>query len=280
MSVIYGNIFYKEPEIDINITPEQVQKISEYCLSLDINIDNILPLTEAGIRKMKLENKDKIKSKVDDFGKEITETIKEKGINKSVIAELGRKLKSFYEDIADLISDSDIPGLEVGNYDLNKIRQSWILLFYVSIINTLFIIILTGLFGNIGRGLAIWLCAPLVEEGAKQISIRGKFATEFAVVFNMYEFSTYVLQMTMGGINPIKAIKVRLFPVFMHLSTTIIQYISNNKDILKKLGLDKEEDADKISFIGNVIGVLIHCTWNFLAMNSSGFNSIINKLSD
>lgn len=280
MSVIYGNMFYKEPEININITSEQVQKISEYCLSLDIDIDNILPLTEAGIGKMKLENKDKIKSKVDDFGKEITETIKEKGINKSVIAEIGRKLKTFYENIAKLISESDIDGLEVGDYDLNKIRQAWVLTFYVSIINTLFIIVLSGLFGNIGRGLAVWFCAPLVEESAKQISIRGKFATEFAAVFNTYELSTYVMNMTMNGINPIKAIKTRLFPVFMHLSTTIIQYISNNKDILKKLGLDKEEDADKISFIGNVIGVLIHCTWNFLAMNSSGFNSIINKLSN
>ena len=203
MAVIYGNMFFKEPEIDINISPEQVQKISEYCLSIDIDIDDILPLTEAGIGKMKLENKDKIKSKINDFGKDVAGTIKEKGVNKSVIAEIGRKLKNFYEEIADLISDSDIPGLEIGDYDLNKIRQAWVLTFFVGIINSLFMVILTALLGNIGRGLSVWFCAPLVEEAAKQISIRGKFTTEFAVVFNMYEFSTYVLNMSLAGINPV-----------------------------------------------------------------------------
>ena len=279
MGIIYGNKFYKEPEITVNITPEQIQKISEFCMSIDIDTSEVL--IESGISKLKLKNEDKINRSIELFGKEITDTIKQKGINKSVISEIGAKLKDFYTDIAELISYSDIPGLEIGEYDLNKIRQAWVLVFFTIVINTLFSIVLYSLFGNVGRRLTIWVCAPLVEESAKQISIRGKFATEFAALFNMYEFSSYVSNMVIRGIDPVRAIKVRLFPVFLHLSTTIIQYISNNKELLNKLNInvENEEDSNAISFIGNVIALLIHGTWNYLCIYSLKFNMIIDKLT-
>lgn len=75
----------------------------------------------------------------------------------------------------------------------------------------------------------------------------------------------------------VKIIKTRLLTVGMHLTSTIVHFLTTNKEIQKKLGLDKEEDKEKLSLIGFITGNLIHITWNSLSVFSTTFNKIIAK---
>ena len=70
-------------------------------------------------------------------------------------------------------------------------------------------------------------------------------------------------------------IRTRLICVGMNVTTTIIQWLSQNEKIQKKLGLDSEKDKEKLKTTGNIIGIIIHITWNAFASFSPKFVKFI-----
>ena len=122
---------------------------------------------------------------------------------------------------------------------------------------------------------------PLIEENAKQIAIKGDFAQEFLVVFNAGEFGHYAINMKKAGFNLKGILMGRLPAVGLHITTMAIQKLADNPKIHKALGIDKEEDAEKrkrLSFIGHLIGLLVHATFNALSVKFEG--KILEKIGN
>lgn len=281
---VYGKVLDLLNETT-EITADQ---INEMCLFF-----NNRPLTESYINeavnqscqvsgfffKLGVQNPYLIEQRLKSAAGEIGSTIKKEGITSSSKKSIATSIRKCYEDIIDIIkcTDVDIPESIENTYDPNKLKNGILLTIADVLINTLCKSILEILFGsNIGTLLTAIIVGPIVEEISKHIAVRGEFAVEYTFVFNFYEVSSYINTMTNILNMPLKnAIRGRLFCVGMHLVNTIINWLTTNKNVQKKLGLEKEEDKDKLSLIGNITGILIHMTWNTLASFSKTFNSFI-----
>lgn len=262
----------------INISPEQINEISEYFINKSYFIieseSSKIEEFQKGLEKFFKNTGIKYTTIIEIITKaanDITEVIRVNGINKTSISNIVTIIETTIKQTTMNFSINDINSLKFKNYDANKIKNSFILLANVLIINTLFINVLMLLFGpTVGFYIGAVIIAPLFEEFAKKIAIKGDFSAEFTVVFNSSEFIQYVFSYKeLVGLT--KIIKTRSMVVLMHVATTIIQYLSNNKKIQKLLKLDKEEDKDKLSMIGYITGVLLHSAWN------SGAGNIIIK---
>jgi hypothetical protein len=95
----------------------------------------------------------------------------------------------------------------------------------------------------------VCVCAPLIEELGKYISIKIDAIGEFFVIFNSFEFMNYVVSLVAIGVNPITAILLRIPPMLMHFFTTKIQMSA------------VEEGEDGAGYVG---AVMVHSIWNGL----------------
>ena len=218
--------------------------------------------------------------------KDIATTVKTKGVNKesrekirSIINKLWVDLGDALPDTTDLIKDYGNSGLLVkfADLDQNKVTKSMILVLFSATVVGIVLPVLTILFGPTGTGIGATIMGPLLEENCKQIAIKGDFVKEYTMVFNTFEFSQYVLQIVGAGGPLGAAIKVRLLAVGMHLTTTLIQWLTNNPKVLEKLHIDGEDDKNKASIVGHTIGMIIHGVWNGLASFSQTFNNYLMK---
>lgn len=133
----------------------------------------------------------------------------------------------------------------------------------------MFITIILSLCGLPGAILNLCIIAPIFEENAKMIAIKGGFAKEFTIVFNTYEFTSYVKSIVLQGESLGVAIVLRTVVIGMHVTTTIIQYLKSNKQILDKIDSPEADDNLKAQMTGHIIGVLIHSAWNSMAVVSA-----------
>ena len=147
--------------------------------------------------------------------------------------------------------------------------------------------------GPVGNVLGCCVVAPITEETAKGIAVKNNYATEFSVVFNIYEASSYIIKSSVIGVPfkvdgvigrykiPLKnMVRARTAAVGMHISTTIIQWLSTNPKLLAKLGIDENNDEsgkkEKVAFIGQLISMIIHFSWNLAASTSKSFARAIS----
>ena len=103
----------------------------------------------------------------------------------------------------------------------------------VVFINTFFIRIVVSSTGSVAiAGLIVGIVvAPLVEEASKLISVKNNFTWEYFTIFNLYEFTSYViLLVSQLHLNPITAILVRLPALAMHLINTLIHVDAKERD--------------------------------------------------
>lgn len=142
------------------------------------------------------------------------------------------------------------------------IVKSLLLLFIVFIFSTFFSILFNLFFGvELGLILSIILVAPFVEEYSKLISIKQNITKTYFVVFNIVEFTGYILRFI--GLTPLVPLVIaRILAVLMHALTTYIQY-----------KFQKDNNDPKT---GYGIGVIIHMFWN-IGIGTLLFN-IINSL--
>ena len=215
----------------------------------------------------------KLASQVKSTSSQIATVIRSNGINKESRKQIHNIIQDFYQKVADSMNEVFIP-IDVNGYDANKISKGLALTFMDIVINSIICEILKLLIGEVvGTKIFAVVVAPIVEEASKQIAVKGKFDVEYTVVFNACELGLYVSQ----GVP----VKVRLICVGMHLTTTFIHKILMNEKIQKFLGINKEDkdSKDKCGFIANIIGLLIHGTWNYLGVFSERFVRGIAKLA-
>lgn len=207
--------------------------------------------------------------------KKIVDIIKAFGITKEGRARISKEFSTCFMNVANSYNFIGLDSLKFKGYDSNKIARAFTLVVYASTINTLFLAISMLLFGpKIGPILTNVICAPIVEEGAKVVSIKGKFDVEFAVVFNAYEFASYVQRAPLFNLPYKKVAIIRIFPIIMHLVTTTIHKITG------KTPENDPKTKKDTTLIGYIIGVLIHFAWNFMSVfENSFFNKAIKKIS-
>lgn len=295
---IYGYGYMNEKYLDqINISPKQISSIfelNEEIVTNENGIDDFLWRTNTiffekfglGLSRSMGDIKDCIANCID--------IVKTNGVGKQSTDKISLAIEDLVQSMAENINvESMIKEYpELGKYDKAKIIQSIILTIHVCVCNTIAMYILIALSGFnviVGQALSAVIVAPINEEMGKRIAIKGGFQAEYQVVFNIVEASQYILTMMGPGIvgNPfakkisfIQALKVRIFPILMHITTTIVQFLTQNKAIQTKIGLTKPEDKAKLSNLGYLIGMLIHGTWNFLAViNDSWLNKFISRFA-
>ena len=267
---------------DFEISPEQ---INELCYSIKsssiFNEDYIYTyFNESTINPSGILDKLGIKNakpKIDKAGKDIANTIKTQGISKKSRAQIHNIVADLFKDLADSISKTSIyDNGKLKDIDKPKLISSLTLLLWVVIVNSLCNVILTIMFGpQLGMALTAIIVAPIVEEAGKQIALKGKFDKEYFIVFNVFEASKYISDLTMAGLPFAKALRARIFAAGMHGVNTIIHKMFDSEEFRKKFNIDNDDKKDKATFASYIISMIVHGTWNTLACVSKTFNKII-----
>lgn len=93
------------------------------------------------------------------------------------------------------------------------------------------------------------LIAPIVEETGKMISVKHDLTGPYFILFNIYEFLSYVIPGIMAGVDPIAMIIIRIPSILVHLVNTVIHVESKKKNDVES---------------GMKITIAIHMIWNAL----------------
>lgn len=243
--------------------------------------------SSSDLRKLGIQNSD---IKIKKAGQDIVNTIKKDGITKESRKKIHNIISDLFQDLADQLSYDkryDKNG-QLQKIPTDKLKRSIFLLLWVIIINTLANIVLSLLFSGIPIVVTTITCvivAPLVEESAKIISVKGHFDKEFFIVFNAYEFSSYVISgsasvamfrsLGFKDIGFLNVIRGRLAAVGMHGVNTVIHKIFDSDKFKEKFKLTDKDAKDKATLLSFIIGVIIHGTWNTAAIHSEGFKTFI-----
>lgn len=95
--------------------------------------------------------------------------------------------------------------------------------------------------------------APLTEETGKFLSVKYGATGVHFIIFNTFEFSTYMVRLVNAGVPIIPAVIGRLMTVLLHLSLTTIHFkAKKNKEELKGWGT-----AAGIHFLWNLFPTLL-----------------------
>lgn len=179
---------------------------------------------------------------------------------------IGQIITGIYTDLGELFyvfkpSDKMFLGMPQEQVQKAIVLMSWLLL-AVFIEQTVCAI----LFPKIYEILVGVIAAPILEESAKQIALRGGFQKEFLVIFNTLEFTEYVI-IYAPIVGLIKIFAARLMAVGLHITTTIVQWISMNKEFQKKVMRDPNDPKEKAELegMGLATGMMIHALWNLVA---------------
>lgn len=266
---------------DFEITPQELNSLVEWANSLDVNYINesfkISPLMEANTAIAKGKNGQLIKN----TSKEVADIIKKDGINKESKAKISSAFKKMLEEID--IANDDILELsktdkdKLSKFDSANLKKAFLLLLEVIVISACASIIIAILFGPIAQTIIIGIVGPIIEELAKAVAVKGKYAVEYQVIFNLYEGTSYIIKGTASGVPFKNVLRARIAAAGMHVTTTVINWITSNPKIQEKLKIKDEDAKKRIAFIGNVVGIIIHCGWNLSALKNGGDNAF-NKL--
>lgn len=193
---------------------------------------------------------------IDKLTKDFTNTLKKtiNGINKGNFVKRSSSLIKEIKIIKEKIVKSIVP--KTGSTDKEMTTEgfieAWTIWLAMVIANTAIAITFASLWGVAGYMIFVCIFGPIVEEYAKKVSIsRGVWKTFFGI-FNVFEFTSYVLKYWV--IFGPRVLYIRAVVVLMHFVTTIIQ--KHFKGVSIKT---KDSAWDRFGF---VIGCMIHILWN------------------
>ena len=278
---IYGNSILNE----FDISASSITELSNFCNNQSIE-ESVQILTESMdfsvFEKLGFNSRSisVIKSNIISTSSNIVKTIKQEGITNSSKSKILNYYNNFFTEISSALSSLDtniVIDVFGKDYNIDRAKNAIVIFIFMIIISSLVNSILSILLGPIGQTIFITIAGPIIEEISKQTAVREGCTAEYTILFNTFEFSMYVT-MFAPAMGLIKIIKTRLLTVGMHLTSTIVQFLTTNKEIQKKLGLDKNEDKEKLSLIGFITGNLIHIAWNSLATFTSIFDKIARRL--
>jgi len=99
--------------------------------------------------------------------------------------------------------------------------------------------------------------APLLEETFKRIAVLKDYPFVYTTVFGLTELAQYVVSASAFGMSLPAMVTARVLSLSFHYLTTLIQYRFHKK--AEEIG-EKEK-----SYLGYIIAVAIHASWNSLA---------------
>lgn len=277
---IYGNLILNE----FDISASRITELSDFCNNQSIE-ESVQLLTESMdfsvFEKMGFNSRSIsiIKSNIISTSSNIVKTIKQEGITNSSKTKILNYYNNFFNEISSALSSLNIDiviNIFGKEYNIDKVKDATIIFVFGFIANSLINSILSILLGSVGQIIVLTVVGPIVEEIGKQAAVRQGCTVEYTVLFNTFEFSMYVASYA-PVVGLVRIIKTRLLTVGMHLTSTIVHFLTTNKEIQKKLGLDKNEDKEKLSLIGFITGNLIHITWNSLDTFTSIFEKIVGR---
>lgn len=164
-----------------------------------------------------------------------------KGINTIVVSEIASIKSSFVEKT-------------IGE----KISASIIMFLIVLCINTIFLILLSSIFGSLAYIIVVIIIAPIIEETAKRWAISQNHPWVYTGVFAGLELLQYVFSFLLSGANLIPTLIIRISALIMHFSTTAIQKYFYDKDVEEN---NLSKDYTKVGYI---LAIFIHVTWNLI----------------
>ena len=174
-------------------------------------------------------------------------------------------MSDLFEKIAHLVTHRKVERRgRIKFLHISKLESSIYLLSYVVTINTFFYRILRRLLGDKDaiKIVNIYI-APVIEEAAKSVSIKGHFGKTYYVVFNSYEAFSYLRKNARNGVSFIKSIKARLATILMHLLTTLIHKVFSLKIVQDVVNIENKYQAKDIAtYISYMISTFIHSIWN------------------
>lgn len=275
---IMENIIQMESIPDFNITPEQINRLIESVSIIYTKDFEELFLNEAkreyrnltDLMRETINDSTDIINRTKICAKEIVEYIKVNGLNKSAFGKVTAIVGKYFGDVSKIISVDNkiLNDKRFSNYDSDKLRNAANIFLHMIIwitICQIVISIFTFSIPIVNNVLTCCIIAPIFEEYAKKLSTRSGCIKEFYIIFNTFEFAEYVILYT-----PIVGLKniviTRVVALGLHLTNTIINWLSDNKKVQELLNLDKEEDKDKLSALGYISGVVIHAVYNGCAL--------------
>lgn len=287
---IYTKLLREDSNIDrINITPEQINELAKF-LNNNISISSIDENTKIinesfnfdFLDKLGIKDSKKIKDSADKLSKNVAKTIKEEGINKNSKSKILNYYNNFFKSINKFLDSSnlDVSLSTFGKeYDLDKLKDGFLILSIGTLATSIIYYTLIIIFGfKVAQILTTSIVGPIIEETEKQVAIRRNCMIEYTALFNSFEFSQYffMLKPIFGTVN---AVKIRLIPVGMHLTNTIIQFLTSNITLQKKLGIENNKTKQtKLTLIGQISATLIHSIYNsiMLIFNNKIIQSMVH----
>ena len=204
-------------------------------------------------------------------------------INKNGISSFASGARGVSRVISDALLNSDSFMDSIAKYvnedDQPKIAKAVRLLIFVLIISAILQLIALLAFGTAGNTIVSTIIAPIIEDGAKAIAVRGEYGAVYNVIFNAFEFSSYISMFSLNGYSIGKGILVRIPAIAMHSINTFIQYLMTNEKFQKILHINKddEESKKKLRVIGQILSTLIHAIYNSLGIRYN--NNILDFMT-
>jgi len=237
---------------------ELFNEIIQESLVTKVKIDTLVKYTKKNLKN--------IENSLIDYGVDI-KRIKRKSLNlaTSLRSDLKKREdpdkieKKIIKEGREIIKDEII--LFKKNFDdkslIEKILLSVVILILIIFLSYLGFSILSFFFGEFAAFIVFSIAiAPMIEEFGKRLAIHGKYPWLYTGIFSGLEMLGYVIGfMKMGG-NILPYIILRLIAVLMHFSTTYVQ----------KYFMDKKEQDINYTDMGYFLAILIHSSWNLLAL--------------
>lgn len=183
---------------------------------------------------------------------------------------LNSKLMWMISDLLETISENIGSVLEtftgdIENEKLKKIVQSLILLVMTTYLNSFAIILSNAILGPIaGMAVAVNIICPVFEEIAKLTAEKYigeiKGVSTYNIIFNVFEFTNYAMQLTAASIPKLAIFILRTPAVLMHTLNTIIIH----KGHKPRTEGDKETGEESLKGDNRVVlaTIFIHCLFN------------------
>jgi len=189
----------------------------------------------------------KVRAKAEAEGKKLGNEIKGTVISAAGLKAIGRAIGKSFTDLWTEFELKDVPEHIV-----------WVII--ISLLNSLGFVIMavvTGGNGPLAMYLTATIVAPIVEEfGKREAKKRGQSGTHF-VVFNVFEFGSYVIQY-FSVVGP-AIFGIRVLAASMHGINTVLHNLGFNLD--KEIG-EITKKKHKANIVTYVLAVIVHGLWN------------------
>lgn len=182
---------------------------------------------------------------------------------KQMIVELIEVARTAHQLFSDMGSDLSIDNGYEKESQATILLKSLFILLITYLINSIFCTIFTMFFGiTVGSILTAVIVAPICEELGKLTSVKEKMSGTYYLVFNVFEFSSYLSRIVLGGGKLTQAVLIRVPALLLHFVNHKIIEAGYKKD--KENGLEDSELGNFATFIT----ICIHGAFNALALGT------------